>query len=92
MAQSDSKEMMLAELNRSTPSAVFVKFGFEWEMFDIDSNGNTIPKRQNLTGKNAKNNLIKISDPNKEEIFKKLAKLLKKYQDFVDSLGEENGS
>lgn len=92
MVQNDSKEMMQAELNRSTPSAVFVRFGFEWEMFDIDSNGNTIPKRQNLRGNNAKKNLIKISDPDKEEIFKKLAKLLKKYQDFVDSLGEENGS
>lgn len=91
MASKDFREIAMEELNRSTPSVVFIRFGFEWEMFEIDNAGNAIPKKGNLKG-NAKKSLIKITDPDKQKIFEKLAKALQKYQDFIESLEEENGS
>ena len=71
------------------PSCIFIELPFRWILHEIDDNGMAEPQGK-LNGENVKKNLIKITGRTEEEAIKKLGKLLKRYQDFVNDLGKLN--
>ena len=81
--------MKLESINPQTPSCVFVRFSYEFEVFDIDTHGNAIPKPL-LSGSTKEKHLIKITATNKEELMQKLGALLENYEQYIQGIKNEN--
>lgn len=85
----DTQKTKTESINPQNPSCVFVRFSYEFEIFDIDTFGNTIPKPL-LSGGAKEKKLIKITATTKEELVEKLTALLSNYEKYIEGIKDAN--